>query len=79
MVNRIEKRLYKVLRNVGVKPVIIKCAGSVDDLCLDDYDYQLLVYYFEKEFNVELTNSEITELTTLPLFYEYITHANSQN
>ena len=60
-----EKRLYKVLRNVGVKPNYIKAALTVDDLYLDDYDYKLLVHYFENEFQVEVKDHEVKKLIDL--------------
>ncbi len=72
MVNVNERKLYKVLRNVGVKPSFIKKADKIDDLYLDDFDYQLLVFYFEKEFDVQLCSEEIEMLSTLPDFYKYV-------
>ena len=72
MIKISEKRLYRVLRNVGVKRNYIKKAKSIDDLYLDDFDLQLLVYYFENEFNVRLLNKDIKQLTTLPAFHNYV-------
>lgn len=62
---QIERRLYKVLRNVGVKKSYIQRAQTIDDLYLDEYDQKLLVYYFEDEFNVFLRENEIRKLTSL--------------
>lgn len=72
MINVQEKKLYKVLRNVGVKRSFIKKAKSLDDLYLDEFDYQLLVYYFENEFNVNLHKQDMVKLSTLPDFHNYI-------
>ena len=68
----IERKLYKVLRNVGVKKNYIRKANSIDDLYLDDYDLKLLVYYFEDEFHVRLKKGEIKKLTTLPAVDGYL-------
>lgn len=76
MINTSEKKLYRILRNVGVKPKYIKNANNIDDLYLDDYDYKLLVYYFEHEFNVHLNKREINELTNLHAFYKFINRSN---
>lgn len=72
MIKKSEKRLYRVLRNVGVKRNYIKKAKSLDDLYLDDFDFRLLVYYFEKEFNVRLLKKDIKLLTSLPAFHNYL-------
>lgn len=72
MISIKEKKLYKVLRNVGVKRKFIKRAKSLDDLYLDDFDYRLLVYYFEQEFNVRLVKRDMDKLTTLPAFYKFV-------
>jgi hypothetical protein len=61
-----ERKLYKVLRNVGVKKDYIQRARTIDDLYLDEYDQKLLVYYFEDEFHVRLKKGEIKKLTSLP-------------
>lgn len=68
----IERKLYKVLRNVGVKKNYIRKASSIDDLYLDEYDQKLLIYYFEDEFHVRLKKSEIKKLTTLPAVDFYL-------
>lgn len=61
-----ERKLYKVLRNVGVKKNYIQRAKTIEDLYLDEYDQKLLVYYFEDEFHVKLNKREIKKLTSLP-------------
>jgi hypothetical protein len=61
----IERKLYKVLRNVGIKKNYIRKANSIEDLYLDEYDRKLLIYYFEDEFHVKLKEKEIKKLTTL--------------
>ncbi|HOO82988.1 MAG TPA: hypothetical protein PLS94_00355 [Prolixibacteraceae bacterium] len=71
-VNTHEKKLYKVLRNVGVKPKYIKKAESLDDLYLDEYDHKLLVHYFENEFELNLKNNDINKLTNLDAFRAFI-------
>lgn len=78
-VNTSEKKLYKVLRNVGIKPKFIKRAESIDDLYLDDLDQKLLVHYFENEFNVDLKNNEIKKLTNLTAFRNYIKKQFNKN
>ena len=72
MISIKEKKLYRVLRNVGIKRNFIKKANSIEDLYLDDFDFRLLVFYFENEFNVRLKKKDIKMLTTLPAFYQYI-------
>lgn len=72
MISIKEKKLYKVLRNVGVKRKFIKKARSIEDLYLDDFDFRLLVFYFETEFNVSLKKKDIKRLTSLPAFYKYV-------
>lgn len=72
MITHTEKKLYKVLRNVGIKRNFIKSAQSLDDLYLDDFDFRLLVFYFENEFKVQLKKKEIKMLTTLPAFHRYL-------
>lgn len=71
-VNTSERKLYKVLRNVGVKPNYIKRAESLDDLYLDEFDHKLLVHYFENEFELNLKNNEINNLTNLDAFRAFI-------
>lgn len=61
----IERKLYKVLRNVGIKKNYIRNAHSIDDLYLDEYDQKLLLFYFEDEFHVKLKKKDIKSLTTL--------------
>jgi len=68
----IERKLYKVLRNVGIKKNYIRKASSIDDLYLDEYDLKLLLYYFEDEFHVRLKKREIKKLTTLPAVDFYL-------
>jgi acyl carrier protein len=70
----IERKLYKVLRNVGVKKNFIRKANSIDDLYLDNYDQKLLVYYFENEFQVKLTDKQIRKLVTLKAVGNYVNH-----
>lgn len=72
MISIREKKLYKVLRNVGVKRLFIKKASTLDDLYLDDFDYRLLVFYFENEFNVNLKKKDMDMLTTLPAFNQFM-------
>ena len=68
----VERKLYKVLRNVGIKKNYIRKANSIDDLYLDEYDQKLLIYYFEDEFHVRLKKGEINKLTTLPAVDFYL-------
>jgi hypothetical protein len=68
----IERKLYKVLRNVGIKKNYIRKASSIDDLYLDEYDLKLLLFYFEDEFHVRLKKREIKKLTTLPAVDYYL-------
>jgi len=68
----IERKLYKVLRNVGIKKNYIRNASSIEDLYLDEYDQKLLRYYFEDEFHVRLKKKEIKKLTTLPAVDYYL-------
>jgi hypothetical protein len=63
---QIERKLYKILRNVGIRKNYICKATTIDDLFLDDYDRKLLCYYFEDEFKVNLKDKDIRKLTTLP-------------
>ncbi|MGF7138905.1 hypothetical protein [Roseimarinus sediminis] len=79
MITTSEKKLYKVLRNVGVKRQFITWAESIEDLYLDDFDFNLLVYYFEHEFEVQLKKDEIEQLTSLPAFYDYINEKIKMN
>lgn len=72
MITYSEKKLYKVLRNVGIKRIFIKKASTIEDLYLDDFDFRLLVFYFENEFNVRLKKKDIAMLTTLPAFHKYL-------
>ena len=72
MISTSEKKLYKVLRHVGIKKKFIARAESIEDLYLDDFDFKLLVYYFESEFKVQLKSNEIRQLTTLPAFHNYL-------
>ncbi|MFA9392330.1 MAG: hypothetical protein ACERKD_21145 [Prolixibacteraceae bacterium] len=72
MITETEKKLYKVLRNVGIKRIFIKRARSIDDLYLDDFDFRLLVFYFENEFNVRLQKKDIAQLTSIPAFHKYL-------
>lgn len=61
----IERKLYKVLRNVGVRKNYISKAKSIDDLFLDEFDRKLLRFYFENEFKVRLSERDELKLTTL--------------
>lgn len=72
MITHNEKKLYKVLRHVGIKRKFIKKARSIDDLYLDDFDFRILVFYFENEFNVRLNKKDIAKLTTVPAFHIYM-------
>ncbi|MBN2261544.1 MAG: hypothetical protein JW735_01435 [Prolixibacteraceae bacterium] len=78
-VNTHERKLYKVLRNVGVKPKYIKKAESLDDLYLDEYDHKLLVHYFESEFELNLKNNDINKLTNLNAFRAFIESKSKVN
>jgi hypothetical protein len=68
----LERKLYKVLRNVGIKKNYIRKANSIEDLYLDEYDQKLLLFYFEDEFHVRLKKKEIKKLTTLPAVDVYL-------
>lgn len=61
----IERKLYKVLRNVGVRKNYISKAKSIDDLFLDEFDRKLLRFYFENEFKVRLSERDELKMTTL--------------
>jgi hypothetical protein len=61
----IERKLYKVLRNVGVRKNYISKAKTIDDLFLDEFDRKLLRFYFENEFKVRLSERDELKLTTL--------------
>jgi len=69
---QIERRLYKVLRNVGIRKNYICRATSIEDLFLDEYDRKLLCYYFEDEFKVNLKDKDILKLTSLPAVDIYL-------
>ncbi len=72
MIERTEKKMYKVLRNVGVKRDFISKAQQIDDLYLDDFDKVLLHYYFENEFKVLLNPNEADELVNMNMLYRYL-------
>ncbi|MBN1925537.1 MAG: hypothetical protein JW798_06865 [Prolixibacteraceae bacterium] len=74
-----EKRIYKVLRNVGVKKNYIVHASTIDDLYLDEYDFRLLVYYFENEFKVCLKEKEIKKLTSLSALHNFLKRKKVNN
>lgn len=63
--SKTEKKLYRVLRNVGFKKNAIIDTQSKAELCLDDLDSLLLVYFFESEFNVEIDDEDIVYLNTV--------------
>lgn len=72
MITSSEKKLYKVLRKVGIQRKHIKNARNIDDLYLDEFDFRLLVFYFETEFNVHLHKNDINSLTTIPAFHQFL-------
>ncbi len=63
--DQISKRLYKVLRTVGVGKDTIVNAQDRNELFLDSFDSLLLVYYFELEFNVVVKEEEVSTLNTV--------------
>lgn len=60
-----ERKLYRVLRNVGIGKKTIVDADSKEELFLDDLDSLLLVYFFESEFNVEVDEKTISGINTM--------------
>ena len=62
MISTSEKKLYKVLRNVGIKRKFIRKADTIDDLYLDDFDFRLLLHYFEDEFQVHLKKKALGKI-----------------
>ncbi len=67
-----EKKMYKVLRNVGVKKSYIVRARTLDDLYLDEYDRRLLLFYFEDEFKLHLKDYQIEKLDNLDALYNLL-------
>jgi len=72
MIDRTEKKMYKVLRNVGVKRDFITKAQQIDDLYLDELDKTLLQYYFENEFHVLLNQNEANELRNMTVLNRFL-------
>lgn len=67
-----EKKMYKVLRNVGVKKSYIVRARTIEDLYLDEYDRRLLLFYFEDEFKLHLKDYQIAKLDNLDALYKLL-------
>ncbi|MDP4184970.1 MAG: hypothetical protein Q8862_07390 [Bacteroidota bacterium] len=74
---QVERKLYKVLRNVGVGKHIIIGAQNREELFLDDLDALLLVYYFESEFKVEVKEGDLEILNTIPQVGNFLTERKS--
>lgn len=72
MLGATEKRMYKVLRHVGVKKNFIVHAQRIEDLYLDEFDKMLLQYYFENEFKVVLKKREVKRLTDLKALKKFL-------
>ncbi len=59
------KKLYKVLRSVGLSKKRILKACTREELFLDTLDSLLLLYYFEREFRVVVKEDDLKTLNTL--------------
>jgi hypothetical protein len=72
MIGKTEKKMYKVLKNVGVKRDFITKAQKIDDLYLDDFDKVLLQYYFENEFHIILKPNEANDLINMNKLHHFL-------
>jgi len=69
----IRRNLYKVLRKTGVRrDLIAEEATLKNDLLVDDIDMTCFLYYLETNFNVDVPNDEINQLTSVKSTIDYL-------
>jgi acyl carrier protein len=69
----IRRNLYKVLRKTGIRrDLIAEDAALKNELLKDDVDMICFLYYLETNFNVNVPNEEIGQLTSVKSTIDYL-------
>lgn len=69
----IRRNLYKVLRKTGVRRDLIAEEASLkNELLVDDVDMTCFLYYLETNFNVDVPNEEMGQLTSVKSTIDYL-------
>ena len=62
----IQRRLYRILRKLGVNREDICLNADIrDDLGLDDFDRKLYLYYVESNFKIDLLDNQLPKLNKI--------------
>jgi len=70
---RIQLKLYKVLRNVGLERNQIKLFSIFnEELRLDKFDEKCYLYYLENSFNISIPDNDLPNLKRIDNTIDYL-------
>ena len=70
---RIQLKLYKVLRNVGLERNQIKLFSIFnEELRLDKFDEECYLYYLENSFNISIPDNDLPNLKRIDHTIDYL-------
>ncbi len=71
--NRLDLRLYKIFRKMGVprEQVSLK-ANLTNDLFFDNNDMNILLFFLESKFNININDGDLPQLKTIGQTLHYI-------
>ncbi len=59
-------RMYKIFRKMGVPRNEMNLQSNLYyDLCFDNFDMNILLFYLESKFDIEVNESDVACLTTI--------------
>ena len=71
--NKIQLRLYRILRELGIARSKISLQTNLyDDLGFDSFDMTCLFYFIESRFGVRIGNHEMVKFSTVANSINYI-------
>lgn len=59
-------RLYKIFRKMGVPRNEMSLKSNLStDLCFDNFDMNIFLFFIESKFNIEVDESDVSRLITI--------------
>ncbi len=63
---KIQRRLYRILRNIGAKREDISLDADIkNDLGFDNFDSKIYLYYLETNFKIDFLDNQLPKLSRI--------------
>lgn len=70
---RIRKKLYKILRNIGIqRDIIYLCSINNERLLFDDFEEAYFLNLLEDSFDIQISNEDLDSLKTIDDTVDYL-------